>query len=171
MLILCENDYKIPKRTYEYCLDNFMYPDYNRVPKETIYHNTHLESVNNIAHNGLLISKSKQLEYSGDMIWATTLPNQKGYGGCTVAFTLEGLEDRYDYEMVNDTEFCIYKDVPAKNILFIDLPVAEIGGGIERLSDIPQLIDEYGLEKVQKVFNKYYNNQYIPLESILPYIE
>ena len=74
------------------------------------------------------------------------------------------------YEMVNDTEYCIYKDVPAKNILFIDLSVVEVGGGIERLSDIPQLIDEYGLEKVQKVFNKYYTNQYIPLDAILPYI-
>ena len=73
--------------------------------------------------------------------------------------------------MVNNTEYCIYKDVPAKNILFIDLPVAEVSGGIERLSDIPQLIDEYGLEKVQNVFNKYYDNQYIPLEALLPYIK
>ena len=74
------------------------------------------------------------------------------------------------YEKVNNTEYCIYRDIPVNNILFIDLPVAEVSGGIERLSDIPQLIDEYGLEKVQNVFNKYYDNQYIPLDAILPYI-
>ena len=171
MIKLLIEDYEIPKTTYEYCLKNFQYPNYNNVPNNTIYHNTHLEYVDAIAHNGLLISKAKQLEYSGNMTWATTLPNQKGYGGCTVAFKLDGLKDRYDYEMVNNTEYCIYKDVPAKNILFIDLPVAEVSGGIERLSDIPQLIDEYGLEKVQNVFNKYYDNQYIPLEALLPYIK
>lgn len=169
MKILIENSI-IPKSTYEYCLKHFQYPDYNNVPNGTLYHNTHLEYVDSIAHNGLLVSKSKQLEYSGNMTWATTLPNQKGYGGCTVAFTLDGLEDRYDYEQVNSQEFCIYKDIPTKNILFIDLPVAEDSGGWERLSDIPHLINEYGLEKVQKVFNKYYNYQHIPLDDVLPYI-
>ena len=169
--IFINEDYEIPKNTYEYCLKHFMYPDYSKVPKGTIYHNTHLEYVDSIAHNGILVSKAKQLEYQGNMTWATTLPNQKGYGGCTVAFTLDGLEDRYDYEMVNRQEYCIYKDIPAKNILFIDLPVAEDSGGCERLSDIPHLISDYGLEKVQKVFNKYYSNQYIPLDAILPYIK
>lgn len=169
-LYITEN-YEIPKNTYEYCLKHFMYPNYNKVPKGTIYHNTHLEYVDAIAHNGILVSKAKQLEYSGNMTWATTLSNQKGYGGCTVAFTLDGLEDRYDYEMVNSVEYCIYKDIPAKNILFIDLPVVDGSGiGLTRLSDIPELIEEYGVEKVQNVFNKY-GDKYIPLEDVLPYIE
>lgn len=170
MIRLLIEDYEIPKITYEYCLKNFQYPDYNNVPNNTIYHNTHLEYVDSIAHNGLLVSKSKPLEYQGNMTWATTLPNQKGYGGCTVAFTLDGLKDRYDYEKVNTDEYCIYKDIPANKILFIDLPVAGGGGGFDRLSDIPQKIAKYGLEKVQNVINKRHY-QYIPLESILPYIK
>lgn len=130
-----------------------------------------MEYVDNIAHNGILVSKAKQLEYSGNMTWATTLPNQKGYGGCTVAFTSDGLKDEYDYEQVNNQEFCIYTDIPAKNILFIDLPVIDGNGiGLTRLSDIPELIEEYGLEKVQKVFSKYSKDEYIPLKDVLPYI-
>lgn len=164
-------DYGIPKNTYEYCLKTFQYPNYNKVPKGVLYHNTHLEYVDSVAHKGILVSSAKQLEYSGNMIWATTLPNQKGYGGCTVAFTLDGLADRYDYEQVNNQEFCIYRDIPAKNILFIDLPVIDGNGiGLTRLSDIPELIEEYGLEKVQKVFSKYSKDEYIPLKDVLPYI-
>lgn len=171
MIRLLVEDYEIPKVTYEYCLKNFQYPDYNNVPNNTIYHNTHLEYVDSIAHNGILISKSKQLEYQGNMTWATSLPNQKGYGGCTVAFTLDELEDKYDYEKVNDVEYCIYKDIPVKNILFIDLPVVGDSDGFrfERLSDIPKLIDKYGIEKVQNVFNKYYSYKYIPLDTVLLY--
>ena len=164
----------IPKSTYKYILDNFQYPDYDNVPSGTIYHNTHVEYIDSIAHNGILISKAKQLEYSGNMTWATTLKNQHGYGGCTVAFTLDGLENTYDYEKVNNSEYCVYKDIPVENILFIDIPVIEGGGmGLERLSDIPELIKDYGLEKVRKVFSKYSNqdNEYIPLDDILPYLE
>ena len=101
MIIICEDTYEIPKNTYEYCLNHFMYPDYDNVPKGTIYHNTHLEYIDAIAHNGILTSKAKQLEYSGNMTWAITLPNQKGYGGCTVAFTLDGLKDSYDYIVID----------------------------------------------------------------------
>lgn len=165
--IFCENI--IPKPEYDYILKKFMYPNYDKIPNNVLYHNTHLEYAGSIARHGILISKAKQLEYSGNMTWATTLPNQKGYGGCTVAFTLDGL-DKGDYEQVNNTEYCIYTDIPVKNILFIDLPVIDGNGiGLTRLSDIPELIDEYGLEKVQKVFNKY-GDEYIPLEAVLPYI-
>lgn len=169
MKILHENTI-IPSSTYEYILKHFQYPNYNNVPSDVLYHNTHLEYVDSIAHNGILVSKAKQLEYSGNMTWATTLPNQKGYGGCTVAFTLDGLKDRYDYEQVNSQEFCIYVNVPVKNILFIDLPVVNGNGiGLTRLSDIPALIEDYGLEKVQKVFDKY-GDKYIPIDDVLPYI-
>ncbi len=164
-------DYGILKNTYEYCLKTFQYPNYNKVPKGVLYHNTHLEYVDSIAHKGILVSNAKQLEYSGNMTWATTLPNQKGYGGCTVAFTLDGLADRYDYEQVNNQEFCIYTDIPVKNILFIDLPVMDVhGNGLKRLSDIPKLIEKFGLEKVQKVFNQHSEYVYMSLEDILPYI-
>lgn len=171
MIKLLIENYEIPKATYEYCLKHFMYPNYDKVPNGTIYHNTHLEYVDSIAHKGILISNAKQLEYQGNMTWATTLPNQKGYGGCTVAFTLDGLENKYDYEMVNNTEYCIYKDIPTRNILFIDLPVVDGNGlPLTRLSDIPELLNDYGYDKVKKVFEKQ-TYQYIPLDAILPYIK
>lgn len=166
---MLNEDYGIPKKTYEYILKKFMYPNYNNVPSGTIYHNTHLESVDSIAHKGLLISSAKQLEYDGNMTWATTVPNQKGYGGCTIAFTLDGLDNK-DYEMVNDSEYCIYYDIPTKNFIFIDLPVSgNAGGGIYRLSDIPKLIDKFGLDKVKNVISKS-KYQYIPIDDILPYL-
>lgn len=169
--IICENS-KIPKGTYEYVLNNFQYPNYNKIPKGTLFHNTHLEYVNSIAHKGLLTSQSKQLEYSGNMTWATSVPNQKGYGGCTVAFTLEGLDANVrDYEQVNNDEYVIYVDIPVKNVLFIDLPVVDGNGlTLTRLSDIPRLIDRHGIDKVLKVFAKQ-SNVYIPIEDVLPYLK
>jgi hypothetical protein len=163
-------DYEISKNVYEYCLTHFQYPDYDRVPDNTVYHNTKLYNVDNIMKNGLLISKSRDLEYTGNMIWTTILPNQKGYGGITIAFTLNGLDDK-KCEKVNNTEYCIYQDIPVSNILFIDLPVySSNSGGLKRLSDMPRLINRHGVEKVEQVYNKA-NYKYIPLEAILPYIK
>lgn len=171
MIKLLIENYEIPKATYEYCLKNFQYPNYDKVPNGTIYHNTHLEYVDFNIHNGILLSNSRQLEYSGEMIWATTLPNQKGYGGCTIAFTLDGLKDKQDYEMVNNTEYCIYTDILPDRILFVDLPVVDGNGlPLTRLSDIPELLNDYGYDKVKKVFEKQ-TYQYIPLDYILPYIK
>ena len=162
-------DYEIPKNTYEYCLKHFMYPNYDKVPTNTVYHNTKLYNIDSIIKNGLLTSKSRPLEYTGNMTWATTLPNQKGYGGCTVAFTLDGL-DKKNCEKVNADEYCIYEDIPTSNILFIDLPVfGSSTGMLKRLSDIPKLIDKFGIEKVEQAYNKY-PNKYIPLDVILQYI-
>lgn len=170
MIKLSIENYEIPKVTYEYCLKHFMYPNYDKVPTNTVYHNLHLEYVDFNIHNGILLSNSRQLEYSGEMIWATTLPNQKGYGGITIAFTLSGLDDK-KCEKVNNTEYCIYQDIPVSNILFIDLPVYSSNSGeLKRLSDMPRLINRHGIEKVEQVYNKTHY-KYIPLDAILPYIK
>lgn len=168
MITLFYENYEIPKNTYEYCLKNFMYPNYDKVPKDTIYHNTHLEYIDSIAHKGILVSKVKQLEYQGNMIWATTIPNQKGYGGVTVAFNLNNVNN---YEKVNNEQYCIYQDIPIKNIIFFDLPVCASNNisSPYRLSDISRLVKKHGKEKVITITNKM-SVQYIPIETILKYI-
>lgn len=172
--IFINESYKLPKSIYEYCLTHFMYPDYNKAPKGTIYHNTHIENVESILKTGLVASKGRQLEYQGEMTWATTLTNQKGYGGITIAFTLDGLENKYDYDKVNDYEYTIYADVPTKNIIFVDLPVVTATfGELYRLSDIPELIDEYGYDDVKSVFAEIaeHGTEYVPLDVIMPCIK
>ena len=170
MLKLLIEDYEIPESVYEYCLRNFQYPDYNKVPNDTVYHNTKLYNVDSIIKNGLLLSKSTHFEHTSNIIWTTILPNQKGYGGVTVAFTLSGLDDK-KYQKVNDTQYCIYQDVPVSNILFIDLPVYGLANDKhDRLSDIPRLINRFGIEKVEQVYNKA-PYKYIPLDMILQYIK
>lgn len=164
MRLIMESD-MLPKSLYTEILNTYGIPNYANVPKHTLYHNTHLEYVGNIIHSGILLSKSKQLEYSGNMIWCTSTPNQKGYGGITIAFNATNLE----YEQVNNDEFCVYENVPVSNILFIDLPVVSRDFQVYRLSDIPRLVDEYGEKSVINVCNKF-PEQYIPITDVLLYI-
>ena len=56
-------------------------------------------------------------------------------------------------------------------MLFIDLPVVDGNGlPLTRLSDIPELLNDYGYDKVKKVFEKQ-TYQYIPLDDIMSYIK
>lgn len=157
---------EIPKSTYENALNSYEFPNYEHIPNNTLYHNTHLENVDSIMKTGLKIKNSKQLEYSGNMLWSTSVPNQKGYGGVTVAFTLNNISN---YEQVNLDEFCIYEDIPVDNILFIDLPVCGTTFHTYRLSDIPKLISKFGEDKVISVCNKQ-PDQYIPIEDVVRHI-
>lgn len=163
--LFCEGN-EIPKSTYENVLNNYDFPDYDSVPNNTLYHNTHLENIDSIMKNGLKIENSKQLEYSGNMLWATSTPNQKGYGGVTVAFTLDGISE---YEQVNTDEFCIYEDIPPNNILFMDLPVCGRDFQVYRLSDIPKLVSKYGENKVIDVCDRQ-PKQYVSIRDVMSYI-
>jgi hypothetical protein len=68
-------------------------------------------------------------------------------------------------------KYTIYTDIPVKDILFIDLPVVNGNGlPLTRLSDIPELLKEYGYNKVKR-FLKKQSHQYILLDDIIPYIQ
>lgn len=122
------------------------FPIYENQPKSTLYHNTKFNKMESILQNGLLLSAARYASYEGNGIWCTSTPNQKGYGGCTVAFNSTG----YDLEKVNDDEYRVWENVRQDDILFIDFPVMYP----HRLSDMPGLIREYGYKKVIKIVEK-----------------
>ena len=166
MNILIESTTIIPQHIYEQVLTHFVYPNYQK-SSNILYHNTKLNNVESILKNGLLVDKSTQLEYEGNMIWATSLTNQKGYGGVTIAFSTQKIKNM---EQVNNSEYCIYENIPVSEILFIDLPVCgQPHGQIYRLSDIPRLVEKVGKEKVIQVSEKM-PYQYIPIETVISYM-
>ncbi len=166
MNILIESTTIIPQHIYEQVLTHFAYPNYQK-SSNILYHNTKLNNVESILKNGLLVDKSTQLEYEGNMIWATSLTNQRGYGGVTIAFFTQKIDNM---EQVNNSEYVIYQNIPIQDILFIDLPVCgQPSGQVYRLSDIPNLITKFGVDKVIQVCSKM-AQQYIPIETVVSYI-
>ena len=138
---------------FNYLLEKYDYPNYAKYKNNNkiLYHNTWIDNVNSIVKNGLKTERSKQLEYSGNMIWCVNISGATGYGGCTVAFKND-LDNSY-YEQVNDTDFILYKDIPASNILFIDTWICE-ESSLKRVSDIKRLVDRLGADRVKATLYK-----------------
>lgn len=130
------------------------YPDYDiNIPddKLLLFHNTTEENAEEIAFSGLKASAGKDQGrgLDGDFVWGTTEKNLKGYGGYTIAFTVD--KDKAEPYKVNDTEYTLPFDIPAEDIVFIDEP---IGLNNSRESDIKKLVDKYGKDKVAEVLAK-----------------
>lgn len=121
------------------------FPNYNQ-PESTLYHNTKFNRLESIIKNGILLSSARYADYEGNGIWTTSTPNQKGYGGCTIAFD----STNYKLEKVNDDEYRVWENIRPEDILFIDFPIMHP----HRLSDMPKLIEEFGYEKVMVVVEK-----------------
>jgi hypothetical protein len=137
---------------FNYLLDQFEYPDYNKYKnKDILYHNTGTKNVYSISKQGLKIDKSTQLEFSGYMIWCESTPGLTGYGGCTVAF--KNQPNNKKFERVNNTQYCIYQDIPLKDILFIDTWISDYTS-LKRVSDMKRLIDKMGIDKLRSILYK-----------------
>lgn len=122
------------------------FPIYENQPKSTLYHNTKSHSLESILQNGILLNKARYADYEGNGIWTTSVPNQKGYGGITIAFDSTG----YDLEKVNSEDFRVWEDINTEDILFVDYFIETS----LRLSDMPHLIKEYGYDKVMYVIKQ-----------------
>lgn len=146
-MIILEN---IGTYDFTYLLDKYKYPQYN-IP-DMLYHNTQYENVDSISKHGLRIDKARQLEYDGNFIWCVTNGGGSGYGGCTIAFKNKHNDN---YVELNDTEYGVYEDVKASDIIFIDTWILNDESFHYRLSDMPRLIKKFGIEKNRKVIQKY----------------
>ena len=131
-------------------------PDYSMAPKKgkvILYHNTSSENVDSILKSGIRADAGKEhgRGKDGDYVWATTTPNQKGYGGNTIAFQIDVklLADNKHWK-ANDDEYHITKNIPAEDILFVDRPVADN----QRESDIVNLVRRLGADKVRDVLGR-----------------
>lgn len=151
---------------YEWLLTKYIFPNYKK-NNNILYHNTNLENVDNISKVGLNVAHKRYVtEYEGNMIWATSTGNLKGFGGCTVAFSKTNLKH---IEKVNEDEYCIYENIPISNIKFIDIPLNYEANRTYRLSEIPILINKYGVEKVVTNLNKF--KLTIPIETVIKYVK
>lgn len=130
-------------------------PDYSMQPEQgkmILYHNTSSKNVDSILKNGLKADAGKEQGRGkdGDFVWATSTPNQKGYGGNTIAFTIDvSVADKYK---ANDTEYTLPMDIPAEDILFADRPTGGEGGQA-RESDIYERVKKFGADKVREVYS------------------
>ena len=127
---------------------------YNSEPKEgtiRLYTNTSAENIDSILKNGLDVSKAKQNEYEGNMTWFETRPDLKGYGGTTIAVDVPS---NLSMDKVNDTQYTVYDNISPENIAFIDKPVMNN----YRTSDMEELLNKYGKEKVTQVFDRALEN-------------
>lgn len=113
-----------------------------------LYHNTTSKNIDSIIKNGIKATagKTQGRGLDGDFVWATSTPNLKGYGGNTVAFKIK--KDIAEQYKVNSDEYTIPFDIPASDILFIDRYIVDN----YRLSDIPNIVNKFGKDKVIKVY-------------------
>lgn len=150
-----DRDYFEQESLKEYMtIESKLFPDYNMdVPqgKILLFHNTTQENAESIASEGILANKGRDQGRGkdGDFVWATSVKNAKGYGGYTIGFMVD--KDIADKYKVSDTEYTLPFDIPAGDIMFIDEP---IGLNSYRESDIKELVNRYGEDKVAEVLSR-----------------
>ena len=126
---------------------------------DVLIHNTYIDNLNAIIDEGL----TTKTQRSNCFIWGVNphyLDKKKPLRerwrcyGSSVFFTLpQGIFVEFE----NDSEYGIYGDIPPENITNIDILLTE--DDFLRLSDIPYVIDDYGLSAVKEA---YYNDNSIP---------
>ena len=148
---------------------NKIFPTYDH---DLIYHNTSFQNVDSIIEKGLLCDNGAKArngakDYEGDLLWATKTP--KGYGGTTIAFKLKPEWKRYE---VNNGLYAIPHNIPPEDIVFIDMPICTTPAEV-KLSQIPDLINRFGIEKVKQVASKRMISPFTEedLQYILDYIQ
>ena len=144
------------KNVYTTSKDNYKTPAKEGTIR--LYTNTSAKNIDNILKNGLQTDKARQLEYDGQMLWFETRPDLKGYGGTTIAVDVPV---NSQMEKVNDTQYTVFDNISPENIVFVDKPIF----GTYRTSDLQNLVDKFGKEKVLNVFDKT-SNKFISKEEL-----
>lgn len=127
--------------------------DYSTEPEEgkiRLYTNTPFENIDSILENGISHTAGKNRavkEYEGDAIWFETTPDLQGYGGTTIAVDVK---PNKNFDKVNNTQYMVYEDIKPEDIKFIDRPLFDN----IRTSDLPALIEQFGVEHVKDVVHK-----------------
>ena len=106
--------------------------------------------------NNYSLSKN---DYESKATWFETTPDLKGYGGTTIAVDVP-IDAKMD--KVNDTQYMVYDNISPENIVFVDKPIFNN----YRTSDIENLVDRFGKDKVLDVFDKS-KNQYISRDELV----
>lgn len=133
----------------------------------TLYHNTTNENAIKINKEGIIPGKrlavyGKGSEAEGSGIWCSTVRGY-GYGGATITFNIDLSDNALQKQ--NDTEYMIFRTIKPEEILDIDLQVSAItsaGPHNTMESDIPQIIDKHGKDKVLQIFKRYENKFIYP---------
>ena len=134
----------------------------------TLYHNTTNENAIKINKEGIkggmrLSAYGKGSEAEGAGIWCRNVRTY-GNGGATVTFKID--KDDHELMMQNDTDYILYRDVTPDEIIDIDLLISDIPSNRNRTdrinstveSDIPDAVEDWGKDKLLKVFTEHPNH-------------
>ena len=141
--------------------------NYNSEPKEgyiRLYTNTKADNLDAILKEGLRTDIGRDVkEYEGNMLWFETTPDLKGYGGTTIAVDIP---KNSNMSKVNNTQYTVYDNISPDNIVFIDKPAFNH----YRTSDLNELVEKYGKDKVLEVYDKS-KNKSISREELVNLID
>ena len=146
-----------------YIFDNKI-PRYDITPPtgyRFMYHNTSPDNLDSIDKNGLIVG-NRYADNSESGIWCDdNNPSSVGYGGCTITFLVT--EDEANKARVNNTQYLFYKDIPRKDIVFID---RVLYSPIKcKVSNLNEFIEQYGESKTVSVLSKWVPK--VELDSII----
>jgi hypothetical protein len=146
-----------------YIFDNKI-PRYDITPPagyRFMYHNTSPDNLDSIDKNGLIVG-NRYADNSESGIWCDdNNPSSVGYGGCTITFLVT--EDEANKAKVNNTQYLFYKDIPRKDIVFID---RVLYSPLKcKVSNLNEFIEQYGESKTVSVLSKWVPK--VELDSII----
>ena len=161
MLILENN-----KQGLEWVLDKYVFPDYSKYENSHyLFHGTRYydpEHLKLLSNTGLKVDFDTSEKCN--LIWACD--NGSEYKNRPmICFK----KPTTNCEQVNDTQYIITKNISPSDIVFIDPFVFIAGNTHKHLSDIPSLIKNFGVERVEKVFNKPNCISYISFKTLFDY--